>query len=282
MSRKDWRRPELTSLDDNLKRIKLVVSYDGSAFHGWQSQDNAVSVQQTILDALKQMGIDTILQGSGRTDSGVHALHQVCHFDIPKDNKIPPERFAIALNTILPKTVKVISSEEVDGTFHARFTTMAREYNYYAKAINDALPFDEGYVGLFKKLPSLELLNQYATVLRGTHDFTTFSAARDESPSKYRDIYESSWKEEYDRFGKRVLVYKVVGNAFLYHQVRSMVGTMIQAGNKGEDIDTFKARLDCCLRSNALTTAPSDGLYLARITYDENEYAWFEEECKDE
>ena len=83
MSRKDWRRPELTPLDDNLKRIKLVVSYDGSAFHGWQSQDNAVSVQQTILDALKQMGIDTILQGSGRTDSGVHALHQDCHFDIP-------------------------------------------------------------------------------------------------------------------------------------------------------------------------------------------------------
>lgn len=278
MSRKDWKRPALTPLSDDLRRIRITVSYDGSAFHGFQRQDNGNSVQEALENALKAMKLDAIVQGSGRTDSGVHALGQVCHFDIPKTSTIPAEKFKIALNTNLPKTIKIIDSQEVDGSFHARFTTMAREYRYFAKDSSSALPFDERYVGIFKKLPDISLLNSYAELLFGTHDFTTFSSARDICPSKVRDIYESKWYEEKDRFGSRVLVYKVVGNAFLYHQVRSMVGTMIESGNLGETKQCFKERLDSKLRSKALRTAPAEGLYLARICYDEDEYAWFEEE----
>ena len=278
MSRKDWKRPELTPLADNLRRIKITVSYDGSAFHGFQRQDNGNSVQETIENALKAMKLDTTIQGSGRTDSGVHALGQVCHFDIPKTSTIPADKFKIALNTNLPKSIKILDSEEVDGSFHARFTTMAREYRYFAKDSNSALPFDEHYVGIFKKLPDISLLNSYAELLQGTHDFTTFSSARDICPSKVRDIYESVWSEDRDSFGSRVYIYKVVGNAFLYHQVRSMVGTMIESGILGETKESFKNRLDSKLRSKALRTAPAEGLYLARICYDEDEYAWFEKE----
>ena len=278
MSRKDWRRPALEPLADNLRRIKITVSYDGSAFHGFQRQDNGESVQESIENALKDMKLAVTVQGSGRTDSGVHALGQVCHFDIPKSSTIPAERFKLALNTKLPKTIKVLSSEEVDGYFHARFTTMAREYRYFAKEMNSSLPFDEKYVGLFKRLPDIAILNRYAAILQGTHDFTTFSSARDISPSKYRDIYESIWSKETDRFNQCVYCYKVVGNAFLYHQVRSMVGTMIEAGLLGESEEEFKERLESKLRSKALRTAPPEGLYLARICYDEAEYAWFEEE----
>lgn len=262
-----------------MRRIMLTCAYEGSAFHGWQSQDNSVSVQETLENALSAMGLSARIQGSGRTDAGVHALGQVCHFDIPSSCTIPADRFALALNTLLPPTVRVISSEEKDGTFHARFTTMAREYVYFVKSYENALPFDAGHVALYRKAPSVELLNSYASVLQGTHDFTTFSSSRDSSLSKWRDIYESYWTVITDRFGREMLKYTVVGNAFLYHQVRSMAGTMMDAALMGESPEAFRSRLEARDRSRALRTAPADGLYLSRISYDEDEYAWFEEEA---
>lgn len=278
MSRKDWKRPELVPLDEGMRRIKLTCAYEGSAFHGWQSQDNSVSVQETLEGALASMGLNTRIQGSGRTDAGVHALGQVCHFDIPSSCTIPAGKFTPALNALLPDTVRVISSEEKDGTFHARFTTMAREYVYFVKSYENALPFDAGHVALYRKTPPVELLNSYAALLQGTHDFSTFSSSRDSSLSKWRDIYESYWTVVTDRFGREMLKYTVVGNAFLYHQVRSMAGTMMDAALSGEDAASFRARLEACDRSKALRTAPADGLYLSRISYDEDEYAWFEED----
>ena len=279
MARSDWRRPALTPLEADKRRIKLTISYDGSVFHGWQRQDNADSVQSRIEEAIEILtGFKVDVQASGRTDAGVHALMQVCHFDIPSTVTIPGEKFANALYSQLPPTIIVLSSEEVDGSFHARYTTMAREYRYFVKGKEEFLPFDKGYVTLFGRLPSLELLNQYASLLQGTHDFTTFASARDLSPSHFRDIYESYWSEGEDKYNKRYYRYTVVGNAFLYHQVRSMVGTMLLLASQKAPIEEFKRRLEAKDRSQALSTAPSDGLYLARISYDEEEYSWFEEE----
>ncbi len=257
------------------RRIKLTLSYDGSSFHGWQEQRDGVTVQGTIKKVLEDLlGESVDLQGSGRTDSGVHALGQVAHFDTT--SSLDGEKFALILNSRLPSTIRILSSEDASGIFHARFTSYAREYWYYIKEWKDTLPFDTWRVTSIKVLPDISLLNGYAHVLEGTHDFTSFCSAKDLSQSKYRDIYVSSWTEECDGWGKRFFKYRVVGNAFLYHQVRSMVGTMIECGLKGESVESFEKRLSSCRRDNALKTYPSTGLYLARISYDEEEYRWFE------
>ena len=143
------------------------------------------------------------------------------------------------------------------------------------------LPFDCGRVTALRELPDIDLLNTYAAILKGTHNFSTFCSSKDMCQSKVRDIYESHWKREKDSYGKTVYKYIVAGNAFLYRQVRSMVGTMLDSAERGEDGEAFKARLDSEDRKMALKTAPSDGLYLARISYDESEYLWFEEENYD-
>ncbi|MBR1918495.1 MAG: tRNA pseudouridine(38-40) synthase TruA [Spirochaetales bacterium] len=281
MARSDWHRPQVEPVPEDKRRIKLTISYDGSAFHGWQCQDNGVSVQDTIQRALNDLtGLEIAVLGSGRTDRGVHALGQVAHFDVPRTVTIPAEKYAVALNTKLPQSVRILSSEECTGVFHARFTAMAREYRYYVKAKEDMLPFDTRHIAGVHHLPPIELLNSYASFIKGTHDFTAFCSARDDCPSKFRDIYESFWSEERDIYGRRVYVYTVCGNAFLYHQVRSMVGTMLSLGQNGSPAEAFRDILESRQRSKALQTAVSDGLYLSRISYDEEEYRWFEEDVE--
>ena len=275
MSRSEWHRPQVEMPSDK-RRIALTVSYDGRFWHGWQVQENADSVEGEIEKALSSvLGEEVFVQGSGRTDAGVHALGQVAHFDT--SSSIPPEKYSIILNTMLPKSIRILSSWEPRGVFHARFTAMAREYWYFLKRMDQMLPFDEGRVTGIRELPDISLLNSYASLIQGTHDFTTFCSARDMCQSRKRDIYESVWNTERDKYGFPVYRYRVAGNAFLYRQVRSMVGTMVEAALAGEEVSRFKARLDGKDRSLALKTAPSDGLYLARISYDENEYIWFEE-----
>ncbi len=275
--RSDWKRPEVYDLPkEGERRIMLRVAYDGSAFHGWQSQDGASSVQETISSTLSEvLGRATMVYGSGRTDSGVHALDQACHFDTI--SSIDPQRFSIILNTRLPKSIRVLSSCLAPPLFHARYSTMSREYWYLVKESAAMLPFDSGRVTPVRMLPSMELLSSYAPLLFGTHDFTTFASARDASSSRVRDIYVSEWDTITDAYGAPVLRYRTAGNAFLYHQVRSMVGTMIDCALAGEDAEAFKARLDGRDRHLALRTAPPDGLYLAHVGYDPDEYQWFED-----
>ncbi len=276
--RSDWKRPETYSLPaEGEIRIKLRVAYDGSFYHGWQAQGNAVSVQGTISSCLSELfGTETMVYGSGRTDRGVHALSQVCHFDTA--STIKPETYALILNTRLPKSIRILSSEEAPEGFHARFSTMSREYWYLAKPISAMLPWDDGRIAGFKTLPDIALLNEYAAVLQGTHDFTTYAAAKDPSVSKVRDIYVSEWDMIHDSFSSPILRYRTAGNAYLYHQVRSMVGTMIHASLASESVDAFRNRLESKDRSLALRTAPPDGLYLADVSYDSSKYQWFEEE----
>ena len=276
MSRLDWHRPEVVMPQDK-RRIALNISYDGTKWHGWQVQDNADSVEGEIEKVLSIVtGENVFLQGSGRTDSGVHAIGQVAHFDT--ESKIPAEKFSIILNTKLPQSIRILSSWEPEGVFHARFTAMAREYWYLVKSYDNMLPFDSGRITGLRALPDIEVLNSYAKLLVGTHDFSTFCSSKDICQSKVRDIYESEWKMEKDNYGFPLLKYRVAGNAFLYRQVRSMVGTMLDSALIGEDSSAFLERLEAKDRKKALKTAPSDGLYLYRISYDEKEYLWFEEE----
>ncbi|MGE4584781.1 MAG: tRNA pseudouridine(38-40) synthase TruA [Sphaerochaeta sp.] len=278
MARSDWKRPALEPLAPGRRRIRMTVSYHGKHYSGWQRQANATSVALVLEETVKQMiNEDVEVIGSGRTDSGVHALGQVCHMDI-KNQKIKAEKFSLALNRLLPPDIRILESSEVDDSFHARFTSMARMYRYYFKQERDMTAFDDLLVAKIKEFPSLELLNGYAKNVQGTHDFTTFTASGDLCPSKWRDIYESYWDIETDRWGKPLLTYTICGNAFLYKMVRSLVGSMMEFAQKGKTVQDFSDILEAKDRSLAGRTASACGLYLYRISYDEQEYAWFEEQ----
>ncbi len=278
MARSDWRRPELEPLGEGVRRIRLTVSYLGTHYCGWQRQHNGVGVAAVLEEAVAEMiGEEVEIVGSGRTDSGVHALGQVCHMDI-RQPRVPAEKFAVALNRLLPPDIRVLDSEEVDGTFHARFTTMARTYRYFFKEHAQINGFDGGRVATVRTFPSMELLAGYAKEIEGTHDFTTFTASGDLCPSKFRDIYESYWSKETDHFGEELLSYTITGNAFLYRMIRSLVGSMMQFAEEGVSVEEFRKILASCDRSQAGRTASAAGLYMWRVSYDSDEYLWFEEQ----
>lgn len=278
MARTDWRRPPLEPLEEGVRRIRMTVAYDGMNYNGWQRQPNGVGVSDRIEQEIQNMiGENIKLVGSGRTDSGVHALGQVCHFDT-FNQKIDGKIFAIALNRLLPPDIRIMESCEVDGTFHSRYTAMGRKYRYYIKQEREMSPFDEKQVLKVRKFPDIELLNAFAAHIQGTHDFTTFTAKGDKSSSRCRDIYESYWTYEVDRFGSKVLTYTISGNAFLYRMIRSIVGSMLEFAEKGVDADTFKEVLESKNRRRSGRTAAPWGLYFYAVSYDPKEYAWFEEQ----
>lgn len=265
-------------LEEGVRRIRMTVAYDGQHYNGWQKQTNGLGISDRIEQEIQNMiGEKVTLVGSGRTDSGVHALAQVCHFDTYNQG-IDGKVFAVALNRLLPTDIRIMESREVDGSFHARFTAMGRKYRYYIKQEREMTPFDIKQVAKVRKFPDIGLLNAYAAHIQGTHDFTTFTARGDKSLSRWRDIYESYWTYEVDRFGSKVLTYTISGNAFLYRMIRSLVGSMLEFAEKGVDAATFKEIMESHDRRRSGRTAAPWGLYFYAISYDPEEYAWFEEQ----
>ncbi len=265
-------------LDEGVRRIRMTVAYDGQHYNGWQRQTNGMGISERIEQEIQNItGEKVNLVGSGRTDSGVHALGQVCHFDT-FNQKIDAKAFALALNSLLPSDIRIMESREVDGTFHSRFTAMGRTYRYYIKQEKEMTPFDVKQVAKVRRFPDLELLNAYAAFIQGTHDFTTFTARGDKSTSRLRDIYESYWSYETDRFGTKVLTYTISGNAFLYRMIRSLVGSMLEFAEKGCEAAYFKEVLESHDRRRSGRTAPPWGLYFYAISYDPEKFAWFEEQ----
>ena len=269
--RKDWgKRGVNDTLENGQKRIVLSVSYNGVFFQGWQSQENGLGVQDVLERAIKKITNENVrLFASGRTDTGVHAISQTCHFDT--FSTIPSDRIKFAINTNIDSGVKVMESYEVDGTFHSRFSALAREYHYVIKEKDKCNVFDDKRVWGVKNVPDIHALNALAKKIEGEHNFSFLSLKEDNGKSKYRDIYKSEFYQENDR-----IVYRIIGNAFLYHQVRSIVGTIIKICLKGRDIelaiDNLKNIMKENKRSNAIFTAPPYGLYFYRTVYNETEW----------
>ncbi|NCB01018.1 MAG: tRNA pseudouridine(38-40) synthase TruA [Spirochaetia bacterium] len=260
-------RPTHFPLMEGKRRIKLVISYDGAPFYGWQKQHNGPSIQECIEKALCKILKEQVkVHGSGRTDSKVHALGQVAHFDT-SNLSIPASSFPEALHHYLNHEIRIVEGSEVGENFHARFSSISREYHYMIKDFDSFTPFDKGRVCRVTHLPDINLLNEYAAVLVGTHNFSSFCASQDQSLSRIRDLMVSYFTLEKDLFSSTVLMYVVKANAFMMHQVRSMVGTMLQLGEKGAPVEEMRAILASRDRLKALRTAPPDGLYLYRIEY---------------
>ena len=244
-----------------MRRIRTIIAYDGTDYVGWQTQPNGVAVQERIEQAVFEVtGERTSLQGSGRTDSGVHARAQVAHFDT--NARMAADKFAIALNTHLPEDIRILYSEETGPDFHARFSAKEKQYRYFVQTGPHADVFARKY-SLHAYMPlDLELMNKAAALIVGSHDFTAFMSTGREVESAVRTISLSQWEKQ----GK-FLVYTVQGNGFLYNMVRILVGTMLGMGSGRIAPDSMEKALSSLSRKDAGPTAPAHGLVLWRVKY---------------
>ena len=244
-----------------MRRIRTIIAYDGTDYVGWQTQPNGVAVQEVIEKAILEVtGEQTTLQGSGRTDSGVHARAQVAHFDTGA--RMAADKFAIALNTHLPADIRVLYSEKVSPDFHARFSAKEKQYRYFVQTGPHADVFARKYA-LHAYMPlNLDLMNEAAALVVGTHDFSAFMSTGREVETAVRTLSLSRWEKQ----GK-FLVYTVQGNGFLYNMVRILVGTMVDMGNGRIPKDSMEKALISLSRKDAGPTAPPHGLVLWRVKY---------------
>lgn len=255
------------SKDQRRRNLKLILSYDGAEFYGWQVQPDAATVQGTLASAIGRITGEKVLpQGSGRTDAGVHALAQVMTF--VTSSPVPTENFLKALNDILPGSVRVLDVKEMPAEFHARHSARGKTYRYriYRGAI--CPPFLARYVSHYPYPLNEEAMVSAAGLVIGEHDFTSFAAVdpergREGEPvSNVRTIFSSMW----ERVGEE-LIYTVSGSGFLYRMVRNLVGTFILVGRGTLLPDDVTRILEARNRSAAGATAPAAGLYLVEVDY---------------
>ncbi|MDE3105260.1 MAG: tRNA pseudouridine(38-40) synthase TruA [Acidobacteriota bacterium] len=272
--------------------FKAILAYDGGPFHGWQVQPGLTTVQGTLAEAIHHVtGLTVLPQGSGRTDTGVHALGQVASFAL--NTPIPAENLHRALNRVLPRSIRVLQLQQMPDGFHARHSAVGKTYEYRIlptrvlpgpytgspqhtnpQAAHRAVvcsPFLAPWVWDFHLPLDLELLQQAAQAVVGTHDFTSFAATRTdlsaraedaEPPNNVRTLYSSQWLQQ-----DGLLLYRVSGNGFLYHMVRNLVGTQVEIGSGRLPADQMPAILAARTRSAAGPTAPARGLFLVEVAY---------------
>jgi tRNA pseudouridine38-40 synthase len=263
---------------------KLTLAYDGSAFNGWQIQPGLPTIQGTLQQAIATVTGTPITpatplpQGSGRTDSGVHALGQVV--SIALDAPIPPQNLLRALNSALPPAIRVLSADPVPDAFHARHSVLRKAYEYRIferrpegspSTEEICSPFLAPYVWDCRWPLTLDLMQHAAALLVGTHDFTSFAAADPDlsarstgsaGPNPLKTIYTSTLTRE-----QGLLIYRVTGSGFLHHMVRNLVGTLAEIGRGALTPDDLPRILAARNRSAAGPTAPAQGLYLVKVDY---------------
>jgi tRNA pseudouridine38-40 synthase len=276
----DWTRKHvgMKDLDSNhMRNLKLILSYDGTDFAGWQVQPDALTVQGTLASAIGRLTGEKVLpQGSGRTDAGVHALAQVVTF--VTESSVPTANFLKALNGLLPSSVRVLQVEDVPPEFHARHSARRKTYRYRIHRREICPPFLARYVWHYPFPLDQETMVRSAARVEGEHDFTSFAAVdpergredrrdKDEDaptspPSNVRRIFHSAWERQDDE-----LVYTVKGSGFLHHMVRNLVGTFILVGKGTLGAQDLQRILEARDRSAAGATAPASGLYLVDVEY---------------
>jgi tRNA pseudouridine38-40 synthase len=245
-----------------MQRYKCIISYDGSGFSGYQVQPNKRTVQSDIEAVLTKMHKDkrVLVSGSGRTDAGVHAKGQVIHFDSPLP--IPEKKWVLALNSLLPEDIVVLSVEKVDLTFHARFDATGKEYRYFLYLSSTRDPFQRNYAYQYPYLLNIEAIREGSQYLLGTHDFSSFCSAKTEVEDKVRTIEKIDLVMEGELF-----LIRFVGNGFLYNMVRILVGTLLEVGTGAREPMEIRDILEKKDRRYAGKTAPAHGLYLWEVFY---------------
>ena len=246
-----------------MQRYKSIISYDGSGFSGYQVQPKKRTVQSELEAVLAKMhkGEPLKVSASGRTDAGVHAKGQVIHFD--SHLPISEEKWEIALNSLLPEEISVLSVKKVESTFHARFNAIGKEYHYVLQLSKRRDPFQRNFSYLYPYELNIEAMREASCFFIGTHDFTSFCSAKTEVEDRIRTIETIDLILDND-----FLTLRFVGNGFLYNMVRILTGTLLEVGSgkrKPEEMADLLAKKD---RRLAGKTAPAQGLYLWKVFYE--------------
>ena len=288
-----------------MKRILLVIAYDGTDYAGWQRQDNALTVEEALENSLSELTGENIdVAGASRTDAGVHAYGNVAVFDT--ESPIPPERFAIALNSYLPDDIRVMESMEVPDDFHPRYADSEKTYQYHILNTRIPLPTMSRYAHHVYESLDVDAMRRASSCLIGEHDFTAFCSAGSQVKSKVRTIYSADIDvtplygdmdsdidyntgdmSGYNRNDEstaipdtamttgfsdthlydRDICIRITGNGFLYNMVRIIAGTLIEVGLGRFTPDRVEQALTQKKRDLAGPTAPAKGLFLEMIEY---------------
>lgn len=246
-------------------RLKLIVSYDGASFSGWQSQTNRNAIQDRLESAFQHICSEPIrVHGAGRTDAGVHALAQCAHVDLP-DRRYEPDRWVSALNGLLPPAIRVMRCRFVSETFHARFSAKGKTYRYRIWNAAVLPPFESGRAWHIVSPLDFDGMVMAAEEFCGEHDFLSFSANRGTPETDTVRIIRTV---RLRRAGP-CLSMEFDGDGFLYKMVRLMVGTLVRIGLDKLPPQDIKGRLACPRKSSSFgrTAAPAHGLFLVRVRY---------------
>jgi tRNA pseudouridine38-40 synthase len=246
-------------MDETKTRYFLELSYKGSSFHGWQIQQNAFTVQECLEKALVTYFREPVfVMGSGRTDTGVHASMQVCHFDLA--DQIPGENFLKAINAILPKEIAIHAVRKVRPNANARFDAVRRSYFY--RIIFYKNPFFEGLAWHLFHRPDIQKMNEAAKILLLHEDFECFSKVHTEVNHFRCTIFEAFWEQKDDQ-----LLFHITANRFLRGMVRAIVGTLLEIGFGFKEILDMEKIILSKDRNQAGKAAPAKGLFLSKIVY---------------
>lgn len=245
-----------------MRVLKLTLAYDGTRFVGWQRQAEGDSIQGALEDALARFeGAPVTVHGAGRTDAGVHALAQVASVRVTCRHDVAT--LTRGLNAHLPQDVRVLSVEEADPAFHARFGARRKTYRYVIRNAPIAMPFERLYVWHLPERLDVAAMREAAAMIVGTHDFAAFQSVGTETPGSVRTMFRSEIAEiEPTLFG-----YEVSGDGFLRHMVRALAGTLVEIGRGWREPGSMRALLTRGRRAEAGATAPPHGLFLVSVDY---------------
>ncbi len=243
-------------------RIALGVEYDGSQFNGWQSQADGRTVQDTLQQALSQIASAPVaVIAAGRTDTGVHALEQVIHFDT--DVARPLSAWVRGANALLPRSIAVLWVHSVPAEFHARFSAQSRSYQYVLINRPARNAVHHGKAGWFHTPLDVDAMRAAAQYLLGEHDFSSFRAAECQAKSPVKNLAQLDIRQQGDS-----IIFDLTANAFLHHMVRNIVGCLVYVGKGKYPPEWIREVLQARQRKLAAPTFAPDGLYLRRIKYD--------------
>lgn len=240
-------------------RYFITLSYDGTAYHGWQIQPHSISVQEELHKALSTLLRQPMeVVGAGRTDTGVHARKMVAHFDY---GELDCPQLVYKLNKILPKDIAVQQVEQVSDDMHARFSAKSRTYHYFVHLTKD--PFHRAYSWQVYGEPDFDLMNRAAEVLMEYRDFTSFSKLNTDTKTNDCTISEAHW----DRVGDGQWCFTISANRFLRNMVRAIVGTLLEVGRGRMTIEQLRQVIEAKDRCRAGDSVPGNALFLVEVEY---------------
>ena len=246
-----------------MDKYHIKIEYDGSKFVGWQCQNNGISVQEVLQKAFfKFLKEKVVVNASGRTDAGVHAIEQSAHIELKK-KIINKEVFLNSINFYLKKyPISVLSIKKKENTFHARYSAKKRTYKYIILNRNSPSPLNKNRAWFIKKKLDINLIKKVLKILKGTHDFSTFRASSCQAKSAIRTLDSATFK----KLGETIEI-TFSSKSFLQQQVRSMVGAIKYVGEKKWTLKQFKNNFKSKRRTNCAPPAPACGLYLKKVKY---------------